>query len=103
MVMEQHDSTEWPFYFTHLVPSEEMDNRVRALEVQGGSPGLDRFYLFAHAEEAVLEELRGRARALNLRDHQIEHDWDCLGVDAMVIHCLFKHDSDMVTFKTFLT
>jgi hypothetical protein len=36
MVMEQHDITEWPFSFTHFVPLEEVDNRVRVLAAAQG-------------------------------------------------------------------
>jgi len=99
----QHDITELPFLFTHLVPSNDLHNRAKALEAQGFRPGLDWIDLLDYAEEEVLEELRSMAEALNLQEHKIEHDWDTLNVDVMTIHCSFKHEPDMVTFKAFLT
>ena len=88
-----------PFSFTHLVPEAEIKKRAERFEAQAGSlPWLDWLDFRDEAEAELLEEYRGEAKRLNMREHAIVRDCSH-AADPMQVTCSFMSEVDMVVFR----
>jgi hypothetical protein len=88
-----------PFSFTHVLPKAEMKRRAERLEAQAGFlPWFDWLDFVDDAGAELLEELRGAAKRLNMREHEIERDRSS-AADGMAVTCSFINETDMVVFR----
>jgi hypothetical protein len=88
-----------PFSFTHVLPEAEMKRRAEKLETQAGFlPWFDWLDFVDDAGAELLEELRGVAKRLNMREHEIERDRPS-AADGMAVTCSFITETDMVVFR----
>jgi hypothetical protein len=88
-----------PFSFTYIVPEAEVRTGAERFEAQAGSlPWFDWLDFCDDAGAELLEELRGEAKRLNMREHEFERDWS-VPIDGMRITCSFINETEMVVFR----